>query len=298
MIESIEISSLDLRYEGCRIRDKGREKALLCSIAEKGIVEPLEGIDTQKGRILLNGFKRLRCAKKLGIGTVPYVSLGNDEAIGIIQMLRISNNKSLSILEQARWIDELKGIHKMGVLEIAQRLERSKAWVSVRVGLMGQMSDYVRKKVFNGEFPVYCYMYTLRQFMRINSVKKQEIDEFVKAVAGKNLSIRAIETLAHGYFKGPQEFRDQIRGGNILWGLEALKGVEDKDGCNEHERGMLQCLEVIHKYMQRFMHRFKNPKFKSNTFYAQANLLAGGILSKMPFFKRVMEEFYDRTGRA
>lgn len=297
MIESIEISSLDLRYEGCKIKDKGREKALLCSILEKGIVEPLEGIDTQKGRILLNGFKRLRCAKKLGIGTVPYVCLGDDEAIGIIQILRISNNKSLSILEQARWIDELKGIHKMGVLEIAQRLERSKSWVSVRVGLMGQMSDYVRKRVFNGEFPVYCYMYTLRQFMRINCVKKQEVDEFVKAVAGKNLSIRAIETLAHGYFKGPQGFRDQIREGNILWGLEALKGVQE-EVCNEHERGMLQCLEVIHKYMQKFIHRFRNPKFKSNTFYAQANLLSGGILSKMPPFKRAMEEFYGRTGGA
>jgi KorB domain len=296
MLQTIEVSSLDLRYEGCRIKDKGREKALLCSISEKGIVEPLEGIDTQQGRILLNGFKRLRCAKKLGIGIVPYVSLGNDAAMGIIQILRVSNNKSLSILEQARWIDELKGIHNMGVLEIAQKLERSKSWVSVRVGLMGEMSAYVRQRVFNGEFPVYCYMYTLRQFMRINCAKKQEVDAFVKAVAGRHLSIRAIETLAYGYFKGPEEFREQIKGGNILWGLEALKGADAV--CNEQERGMLQCLEVLHKYMQRFMHRGKDTKFKSNAFYAQANLLAGGILSKMPFFKRMMEEFHDRTGRA
>ena len=106
MPQDVEISSLDLRYEGCRMRHDGAERAILSSILEHGIQEPLEGVDTEGGRILLNGFKRYRCALKLGISMVPYSSLGDDEAFGIIQLIRISNSRTISILEQAMLIDE------------------------------------------------------------------------------------------------------------------------------------------------------------------------------------------------
>jgi len=127
MVEQVEILSLDLRYEDFRMKSKGVEKALLMSIMQKGIRDPLQGVDTKGERILLDGFKRLRCAKKLGIGIAPYVSIGTDEAFGIIELIRMSNAKSLSILEQARFVDELKNVHNMSSSEIAEVLERSKA---------------------------------------------------------------------------------------------------------------------------------------------------------------------------
>jgi len=49
------------------------------------------------------------------------------------------------------------------VAEIAAELSRSKAWVSVRLGLIAQMPPPVRRQLFAGAFPVYSYMYTLRQ---------------------------------------------------------------------------------------------------------------------------------------
>ncbi len=51
--------------------------------------------------------------------------------------------------------------------------------------------------------------------MCINCITKGDIDEFVNLVSGKHLSLRDIELLAHGYFKGPDEFREQIKSGNI-----------------------------------------------------------------------------------
>ena len=71
MSETVELSSLDLRYEGHRLRDHAREAKLLASIAERGMEDPLEGVDTPDGRFLLNGFKRYRCAQKLGLACVP-----------------------------------------------------------------------------------------------------------------------------------------------------------------------------------------------------------------------------------
>ena len=89
MVEQVEVSSFDLRYQGCRMRCPGAERALLLSILEKGIRDPLQGVNTEQSRILLDGFKRYRCAKKLSIGIVPYRSLGRDEACGIIELIRI-----------------------------------------------------------------------------------------------------------------------------------------------------------------------------------------------------------------
>ena len=107
MSENVERSTLDLRYEGHRLRDDAGEARLLASIAERGIEEPLQGVDTDEGRFLLDGFKRYRCCSKLGIDCVPYASLGQQEVAGIVHLMRLGNDKTLTILEQARFVDDV-----------------------------------------------------------------------------------------------------------------------------------------------------------------------------------------------
>ena len=171
MILQVEISNFDLRFEDHRLRSPATERILLASIAQNGIRDPLQGVDMEDSRILLNGFKRYRCAKKLGIGIVPYVSLSSDTGAGIIELLRMSNEKGLSILEQARLITELKQGHHMSTADIARLLEKSKAWVSVRSGITSEMSPVVMEKIFCGQFPAYAYLYILRPFIRLNRMK-------------------------------------------------------------------------------------------------------------------------------
>jgi hypothetical protein len=72
MAKEIDLSSLDLRYEGHRMKNPGLEERLLVSIAQRGIEEPLEGVQREQANILLNGFKRYRCAHKLQLRSVPY----------------------------------------------------------------------------------------------------------------------------------------------------------------------------------------------------------------------------------
>jgi len=299
MANEVELSELDLCYESYRMQDSAQETRLLASISERGIEEPLEGVDTQQGRILLNGFKRYRCARKLGIERAAYVSLGQDEAMGIIGLLRTSNNKALSILEQAGFIDDLYKNHKMMVAQIAEKLCRSKSWVSMRLGLIAEMTEKVRHKIFSRAFPVYPYMYTRRQFMRMNCVSKEQIEEFVEAVSGKKLSVRDIELLAHGYFQGPESFRQEVRSGNLALPLERMKQVgDDPAGCNEFERVLLKDLEIMQKYMLRVMGKSHYPKLENREFYAQANLLTAGILSRASAFLAIVRQLYDRSGKA
>jgi len=299
MIEKIEIGSIDLRYESYRMKSKCSEKMLLSSILEYGIRDPLLGITTADTYILLGGFKRYRCAKRLGIGILPFSSLGCDEVFSIIKLLRLSNAQSLTILEQAKLIDELLTVHNMTNRDIARALEKSKSWVSVRSGIIREMSECVMKKIFNGDFPMYAYMYTLRQFMRINSIQKKDVDEFVSSVSGKHLSVRDIELLAHGYFKGSEDFRRQIRNNNITWGLQRIKEFSTSSTeCSEFECGMLKDLEITGKYMSRVMCKSKDKRLKTASFFSQANLLAGGLLRQIGPFSKEIKEFYDRTGKA
>jgi len=187
----------------------------------------------------------------------------------------------------------------MGVTEIATELSRSKAWVSMRLGFIGEMSPKVRQKLFAGAFPVYPYLYTLRQFMRMNGVKKSEVEAFVVALSGKRLSVRDIEQLAHGYFRGPESFREEIRSGNIALPLERMRRVSaDPDGCSDFERALLKDLEITQKYMQRVMGKATDRRLSTRVFHAQANLLTAGILSRASAFFEALRGLHDRSGQA
>jgi hypothetical protein len=299
MAREVELVSLDLRYESFRLKQAALEERLLASIAQRGIEEPLEGVAVKESNVLLNGFKRYRCARKLRLTTVPYSSLGPDEVVGILSLLRTSNNRSLSILEQAAFIDELKRARQLSVAEIAAELTRSKAWVSVRVGLIAEMSGPVRRQLFAGAFPVYSYLYTLRQLTRLNGVRAEQVEEFVAAVSGKGLSVREVEQLAHGFFRGPESFRQEILKGNLALPLERMRQVpQSSDGCSEFERILLGDLELTQKYMQRVMGKSQDKRLESRAFHAQCHLLTAGILSRSRAFLDTLKQLHDRNGQA
>lgn len=299
MHQSVELNTLDLRYQDHRLRDDDREARIMASIAGCGIEEPLEGVDTPDGHLLLNGFKRLRCAKKLHIYSVPYVSLGDDEATGILKLMQVSRDKGLGILEQAKFVVDLLTIHGMNAADVAEALSRSKGWVSMRRSLLDELSQEIQTILFQGKFPVYSYMYTLRQFRRMNGVGDEEINHFIKAVAGKRLSVRDIELLAQAYFRGPESLQQAIDAGKVDWSLQYMKNVpDDLEGCNEFERVLLKDLQAVQKLMQRITAKCQNTRLENRSFYAQANLLTGSLLIKLEPFTESMREFHDRSGHA
>ena len=296
-VRDIELSQLDLRYEGYRLQQPRLEQQLLASIAQEGLQEPLQGTTIGSAAILLNGFKRARCARKLHLHTVPFASWGIDEVSGIVRLLRGARDHTLHLLEQARFVDELKSERGMDIAEIAQQLSRSKGWVKLRLGLVAQLSPTVREVLFAGAFPVYSYLYSLRPFRGLNP--PAHIDQFVAALRGKKLSVRDIEGLAQGFFRGPASFRAEVLKGNLGLALQQMSEVpEDPDGCSEFERIFLQDLELAHKNMLRVIGKSQDPRLQSRPFLAQCNLLTAGILSRGSAFLHLLRQLHDRTGKA
>jgi hypothetical protein len=68
--------------------------------------------------------------------------------------------------------------------------------------------------------------------------------------------------------------------------------------CTELERQMLRELEITQKYMQRVALKSHDKRFATSGFFAQANLLSGGILRQLAPFTQAIRQFYDRTGQA
>jgi ParB/RepB/Spo0J family partition protein len=296
-LEEVEIIQIDRRYEGYRMRSHHREGLLLSSIAQRGVDEPItgsSGVNNNGHYVLMDGFKRLRCAEKLGYKKIKFAVIAEDEAASILYLIKSSNEKGLTMLEQAKLVDELHRVFKMNVREISQSLMRSSAWVSVRLQVLKDMSKLAIDKILSGEFPLYSYLYTLRSFRRLN--KKEEVDNFIKAVSGKKISTREIDFLAKNYFNGDEQIRSEITSGNIQWLLDKAKEEDHGHQSNlgNEEQMVIRDLEIISKIMGRLVYRLRRKEFlKSNEFHAQAELLAGGTIKKIEEFSKSIKEFYD-----
>ena len=225
---------------------------------------------------------------------MPYVSLGEEEATGILNLMRASTDKGLGILEQARFIADLLTVHGMSVAEVARTLSRSKGWVSMRRGLLEGMSPAIQEILFRGTFPVYSYMYTLRPFMRMNAGRQDEIERFVEAVAGQRRSVRDIELLAHAYFRGPASLREAIEGGKLGWSLDQLKRVpEDREGCNTFERGLLKDLELLAEVHRAGDGRVPRPAAYQPRLLCPSELAEWRSAGHVGAFCERMKEFHD-----
>ena len=87
--------------------------------------------------------------------------------------------------------------------------------------------------------------------MRLNGEGAAQVEEFVAALSGKGLSVREVEQLAHGYFRGPESFRQEIRKGNLALPLARMRQApQSPDACSEFERVLLGDLEVTQKYQR------------------------------------------------
>ena len=299
MTEDIDLRTLDLRYEGLRIKNPESEARLCISIAQRGVSEPLEGVVLQGQRALLDGFKRYRCAKRLNLSSVPFTAVAEDEVGGMMKLLRRSAAKPLGIAEQAAFLNELRAVKGMSVAQMAQDLSVSSGWVSMRLQLIDGMSPTVYDKIFAGAFPIYAFMYTLRPFMRMNEENRGEIDLFVQAVSGQGLSLRQIEQLADGYFRGPESFREQIRQGHLKVCLDRFKeAAAQVQTCNEFERVFIHDLERLQKLMQQVMGKSQNARLSSPDFLAQCHLITAALLNHSTPFFQTLRSLHDRCGQA
>lgn len=294
-MEKVEIQQINRQFEYLRLKDPRKEERLLGEILEKGLSEPLACLLKKDEWILLDGFKRLRCCKKLKIHRVEVMNLGADESEAMLSVLKRITVEPVHMIEQAGMVEYLHSQAGMGISEIARYLNRSPAWVSVRVGLISQMSKTVREAVFSGKIPIRSVMYRLKGFTRVKGQGK-EMDEFVGCVAGQGLSGRQVDDLAKAYFQEENPLmREQIRQGKLTWTLNQMKamGEESQSKTESSESMEIKRLEWLYRSMQKVTYSFKPAEVKEKGLWSEADKTMKAILNLMPGCQKVLEELLN-----
>ena len=308
-METIELSCLDLRLEHTRTRNNFVERSLLQSIAARGILDPLQvaGGAEEREYLLLDGFKRCRCACKLGIGMAPAQCIAGDCVTGIVTMIRRGDRKSgITTLEQAALIEELHKRCGLTIYDIALQLGRSPSWVSVRLGMIEEMSEMVREKIMSGAFPARAYLYGIKGFTRVNKNGSRRVDAFVAAVSGKGLSTRELLVLWRAYFRGGEAMERLILEGDARRALGIIRAGPQEaheatlpEGQRQYIKDLALACGGINRIvadaagMREGLGDDRQPG--ASSFRQDVNLWSGAIARRLDEFSAVIKELYDRS---
>jgi hypothetical protein len=303
-MKTIELNSVDLRFEHTRHKNADIERRLLSSIMDQDILEPLRISvckDTQRP-VLLDGFKRYRCARKLNKGIIPVEYIGEDVVDGVLCLLRRESVSGLNILEQAGMIEELHQTYSLSIYDIATGLGRSPSWVSMRLGMIGELSALVRGKIMSGAFPARAYMYGIKGFTRVNKISAECVDSFVEAVSGKGINTRDLIMLSKAYFTGGKTTVQLILEGDTHRAIKMLAckaGVGSTRGTTltEVQHSFVADLEIIAKSMGRIVGSGVAKNSMTPLYMHEVNIWSATICKNLKVFSTIIRELYDYSGR-
>jgi ParB family chromosome partitioning protein len=204
----LELQELDTRYEKLRRRAPRREERLLSSLASAGQQTPVVVITAEAGRhVLLDGYKRVRALTKLreDVVTATQWSLPEKEALILERLMRTS--EEIDALEQGWLLDELHTRFEMSEEELAQRFDKSKSWVSRRLGLVTVLPETVQERVLDGLLGAHAAMKFLLPLARANEAHCLAL---VKALGSRKPSTREMESLYRGLTEGSVKARELV----------------------------------------------------------------------------------------
>jgi DNA-binding Lrp family transcriptional regulator len=222
--------------------------------------------------------------------------MAGDIVTAIFALIRRSDfGNNLSTLEQAALIEELHQKYGQSIYDIAMQLGRSPSWVSMRLGMLEQLSPLVREKIMNGAFPIRAYMYAIKGFTRVNKIASERVDLFVNAVSGKSLSTRELFVLSRSFFNGGPVMEDLILRGDIHRAVEIFTGSGAQDSAlSEEQRSFVADLQQVAGSIDRVMYWSGNVDYESGYFAQYVNFYAAKICGQLPKFRKITGQLYDR----
>jgi ParB family chromosome partitioning protein len=203
----LELHQLRLHYERLRKRHPARERQLLSSLAECGQQLPIVVVCEQAQRyVLIDGYKRVRALKRLSRDVVRGTcwEVGEVEALLLERGMR---GASEDALDQAWLLAELQERFGLSLEELARRFERSRSWVSRRLGLLQVLPGSVQEQVRAGSLSAHAAMKYLLPLARANA---QAASELANRIVPLALASRQIGALYAGWQSGTARTRELI----------------------------------------------------------------------------------------
>jgi len=202
----LELHQLELRYEALRKRAPLVERALLGSLTEHGQQLPIVVVSEEARFIVIDGYKRVRALRRLWRDTVRATDwqMAEIEALLLERRLRCGSEDAL---DQAWLLGELQERFGLSLEQLAQRFERSKSWVSRRLGLIQALPRSIHDQVRAGELAAHAAMKYLLPLARANAPAAVQL---AATISPLKLTSRQVGALYAGWQSGTQCTRELI----------------------------------------------------------------------------------------
>ncbi|OIP39033.1 MAG: hypothetical protein AUK47_10790 [Deltaproteobacteria bacterium CG2_30_63_29] len=227
----IELHELDLRYAGLRVNNPTRYARLVASLAQDGQRDPVLVVRQDERFVLIDGYARVRALGALGRDVVAAVILELNTVEALVLTWRLEVRGRRSALEDGWLVAELIDTYGWGQGAVAERLQRSKSWVSRRLALVRTLSDAVQDAVRKGRIPAHAAMKHLVPLARANA---SDCEAIVAGLDDMTVSVRQVERLYMGYKRADALGRQRLAANPRLFlqadeASRAEPDLDDKD---------------------------------------------------------------------
>ncbi len=178
-IVELPLTAMDLRYTGLRARRPIIEKRLVASLGDSGQQSPVIVVPAgEAGRyIVIDGHKRVRALIKLNADVVRVAVWEMSAVEALVTAYQMASGASWNAVEEGLLVWELVRGAGLSLSEAGRRLNRSKAWVCGRVGLVESLPEAVLEGVRSGKIGAYTATRHLLPFARANAAACEQLTE-------------------------------------------------------------------------------------------------------------------------
>ncbi len=205
----LEFHQLELRYERLRVVRPEPERRLLASLAEVGQQVPIVVVkdEVSSQHIVIDGYKRIRCLRRLARDMVAASSWPEEEAEALIVTRLMQTAEAETALEQSWLLLELKQRFGFSREELARRFGHSVSWVSRRLALVQELPDVIQERVRRGEIVAHGAAKYLVPLARAN---RQVCLELVEGIGSTRLTSCDLGILYRAYQTGNWVTRQRL----------------------------------------------------------------------------------------
>lgn len=274
----IELHQIDLRYAALRIEDPARKIRLGASLLEQGQLSPVLVVASNAQRyVLIDGYARVHALLELGRGLVVAVVLDLDEREALIEAFRQRSQRKRPALEEGWVLLELCETHGLSLQDLADRLQRSKSWVSRRLGLVRALPTVAQDAVRKGTISPQAASKYLVPLARAN---EGHCILLVEKLGTTSVSVRQMERLYRGWRGADADQKRKIVEHPLLY-LKTQQVLANEETEAFDEPALISDLRLISRCCHRVRRR-----------------LAGGESEMLGAFQSLFEPTWRTTRHA
>lgn len=244
-IVELNLEALDLKYARLSVRRPGAERRLLASLGESGQQSPVIVVAGQEAGhyTVVDGHKRVHALKRLKADVVKAVVWELPEAEALATSYQMWANGRRDVFEEGWLVAELHRGFKWSLGEVAERLVRSKSWVSKRLALVEELPDWMADEVAGGRLGAHAAANYLVPLTRVNGEDGRKLAESIR---GLGLSNRQMGELYASYRGSSGAVRRKIVEDPALF-LKALMAAKEagEAGLDEKQQRCVKNLELV-----------------------------------------------------